>query len=100
MYNEGDNPEETIKATFKPGYETIGEVKAKKGEWTEIKGSINVLAELPEGASMYIEAPNEVLPSYYIDNVKIEGELPAVPIEIEQGIINKYLIFLEHTRSQ
>ena len=90
MYNEGDNEEETIKATFKPGYVTVGEVKAKKGEWTEIKGSINMPTELPEGASIYIEAVNEALPSYYIDNVKIEGELPAVPVEIEDGIPSLY----------
>ncbi len=86
MYNEGENTEETIKATFKPGYATVGEVIAKKGEWTEIKGAMSVPETLSEAPSIYIEAPNEKLPSYYIDDVKIEGELPAVPIEIEQGI--------------
>lgn len=93
MYNEGENEEETIKATFKPGYETAGEVKAKKGEWTEIKGTMNIPEELSEAPSIYFEAPNADLPSYYIDNVKIEGELPAVPMEIEQGIPSLYESF-------
>ena len=96
MYNEGENAEETIKATFKPGYVMAGEVKAKKGEWTQIKGTINIPQALPEGASIYIEAPNEKLPSYYIDNVKIEGELPAVPMEIEQGIPSLHESFKDY----
>lgn len=96
MYNEGENAEETIKATFKPGYVTVGEVKAKKGEWTQIKGTIEVPASLPDGASIYIEAPNDKLPSYYIDNVKIEGELPAVPMEIEQDIPSLHETFKDY----
>ncbi|MDI9217054.1 endo-1,4-beta-xylanase [Clostridium tertium] len=96
MYNEGSNPEETIKATFKPGYVTVGEVKAKKGEWTEIKGIIKATEDSEEATSMYIEAPNLDLPFYYVDNVKIEGELPAKPIEIEQDIPSLYESFKDY----
>lgn len=86
MFNEGDNEEETLKTTFYPGYKTVGEVKAKKGEWTQIKGTVEIPAELTEAPSIYVEATNLNLPSYYVDAVKMEGELPAVAVEIEQNI--------------
>jgi endo-1,4-beta-xylanase len=84
MYNSGNNDTETIKATFKPGYATVGQVTAKKGEWVELKGSLTAPAE--GAASIYVEAPNAELPSFYVDDLTIVGEMPVKPLEIQQDI--------------
>ena len=85
MYNdEAAAATEVIKATFNPGYVTIGQVTANKGQWTKITGSISIPADF-DSFSFYVEADNKDL-SFYVDDVTVVGELPIKPLEIQQDI--------------
>ena len=101
MFDEGENESEVIKATFTSNaekdtkYEEAASVEAKKGVWTEMKGELKV----PVGSdtwTIYIEAPNQNLSSYYIDDISILGEAKPTPMEIETDIPSLHEVFKDY----